>query len=394
MPLESATATKKSSTKGRHIKQINPLAKGKSCLTCRQRKVRCTAERPACQACLRTARYEGRDVKTIQCTYEDSKVVRSRKGKGKGTAAAQGGSSTADEDEQTRKKNIKGTMADLLNGESGGTHRSLTRNLDRGAVPHPSRNNSWNSDWDPVEPAGGIRAFPPTHDYTSTPTLSYSSASSPSDTAVSCPPSPSTASMPIPSMQSLPSTSFSPYPFRLPPMYAQPPPAMTSTPLPYPTLPQPSIDYSSYFATLRPPTFDQLPIPPRQPSKPSPIPSPGARYLSESFNFPFDQSAPQPTPNFPSLYDRAPTLSNESSFSPYSLSYTPNPYVVQSPTTFGDMSSMFPSLTLPPIQVPLPTPAPVPDPSASLDPSQSQKAFGGSIASPSDLESWLIRLAP
>ncbi|GAA5989592.1 hypothetical protein JCM10908_000546 [Rhodotorula pacifica] len=63
------TTKRQSNTKGKHIVQNNPLPKGQSCASCRLRKVRCDAGIPACKACLRTARFEGRDLSDVRCDY-------------------------------------------------------------------------------------------------------------------------------------------------------------------------------------------------------------------------------------------------------------------------------------------------------------------------------------
>ncbi|GAA6042705.1 hypothetical protein JCM8097_003756 [Rhodosporidiobolus ruineniae] len=45
------------------------LAKGKACSTCKARKVRCDAIKPACTACRRSARFRGDDPELVRCCY-------------------------------------------------------------------------------------------------------------------------------------------------------------------------------------------------------------------------------------------------------------------------------------------------------------------------------------
>jgi len=52
------------SVTGRH-----PLPKGAACSTCKVRKVRCSGASPACDACTRTARFEGRNPALVICSY-------------------------------------------------------------------------------------------------------------------------------------------------------------------------------------------------------------------------------------------------------------------------------------------------------------------------------------
>ncbi|ORY73233.1 hypothetical protein BCR35DRAFT_150184 [Leucosporidium creatinivorum] len=46
-----------------------PLNKGEACATCKSRKVKCDGIKPACSACKRTARFEGRDPELVCCNY-------------------------------------------------------------------------------------------------------------------------------------------------------------------------------------------------------------------------------------------------------------------------------------------------------------------------------------
>ncbi|GAA5956993.1 hypothetical protein JCM10213_001410 [Rhodosporidiobolus nylandii] len=45
------------------------LAKGAACATCKARKVRCDAIKPACTACRRSARFRGEDPNSVCCSY-------------------------------------------------------------------------------------------------------------------------------------------------------------------------------------------------------------------------------------------------------------------------------------------------------------------------------------
>ncbi|KAI5480265.1 Zn(2)-C7 fungal-type transcription factor [Pseudohyphozyma bogoriensis] len=57
-----------SSNKGKSIRRrCDPLEKGNACITCRERKVRCTGEKPTCQACKRSQLYRGQEVRP--CDY-------------------------------------------------------------------------------------------------------------------------------------------------------------------------------------------------------------------------------------------------------------------------------------------------------------------------------------
>ncbi|ORY77193.1 hypothetical protein BCR35DRAFT_305460 [Leucosporidium creatinivorum] len=49
-----------------------PLAKGLACKRCKARKTRCSGERPACQACVRSARFKHLPVDQVRCVYGDA----------------------------------------------------------------------------------------------------------------------------------------------------------------------------------------------------------------------------------------------------------------------------------------------------------------------------------
>ncbi|GAA5872799.1 hypothetical protein JCM8547_005706 [Rhodosporidiobolus lusitaniae] len=49
------------------------LAKGQSCSSCKARKVRCDAVRPACTACRRSAKFRGDDPDAVCCSYSSEK---------------------------------------------------------------------------------------------------------------------------------------------------------------------------------------------------------------------------------------------------------------------------------------------------------------------------------
>ncbi|KAH8929524.1 hypothetical protein BT69DRAFT_175083 [Atractiella rhizophila] len=65
----STTTTEKKRTRTRKV--INPLQRGLACETCRKRKVRCCASKPACTSCRRTAIVRGRDPSKVICVYPD-----------------------------------------------------------------------------------------------------------------------------------------------------------------------------------------------------------------------------------------------------------------------------------------------------------------------------------
>ncbi|SCZ88729.1 BZ3500_MvSof-1268-A1-R1_Chr10-3g03070 [Microbotryum saponariae] len=48
-----------------------PLAKGLACARCKTRKTRCDGEKPACGACLRSARFKHRPLDQVVCHYSD-----------------------------------------------------------------------------------------------------------------------------------------------------------------------------------------------------------------------------------------------------------------------------------------------------------------------------------
>ncbi|SGY25266.1 BQ5605_C018g08596 [Microbotryum silenes-dioicae] len=48
-----------------------PLAKGLACARCKSRKTRCDGKKPACSACLRSARFKHRPLDQVICRYSD-----------------------------------------------------------------------------------------------------------------------------------------------------------------------------------------------------------------------------------------------------------------------------------------------------------------------------------
>ncbi|GAA6010231.1 hypothetical protein JCM11491_005402 [Sporobolomyces phaffii] len=80
------------------------LPKGSSCSTCKARKVKCDAQKPACGACVRSARFKHQDPTEISCCYGTPRR-RSEKG-----VRGVGGSSP--------KKDIEGAMERLGTNET------------------------------------------------------------------------------------------------------------------------------------------------------------------------------------------------------------------------------------------------------------------------------------
>ncbi|GAA5851211.1 hypothetical protein JCM8547_004168 [Rhodosporidiobolus lusitaniae] len=160
-----------SSTKGKHIVQVNPLPKGYSCSTCRQRKVRCSGERPACRACLRTARFEGRDLTQVVCHYDASKAKGG--GGGKKKAAAQ-------------KNDVQ--VEQSWAGGSGQDLSTLAEVAGQSYIPvHSPSTGYYTSHYDQSAdaPAYYYGAPPgPSLDYHPTPPLSYTSSASPDDSTL------------------------------------------------------------------------------------------------------------------------------------------------------------------------------------------------------------------
>ncbi|KAI5477423.1 hypothetical protein MNV49_006415 [Pseudohyphozyma bogoriensis] len=81
MPRVASSSTahreaRKSSTKGKHIQHHDALPKYEACLTCKARKIKCDSLRPACTACVRSAKYAGRDPASCNCVYGQKKVAR------------------------------------------------------------------------------------------------------------------------------------------------------------------------------------------------------------------------------------------------------------------------------------------------------------------------------
>ncbi|SCV68251.1 BQ2448_372 [Microbotryum intermedium] len=55
-----------------------PLAKGLACRRCKARKTRCSGERPACVACIRSARFKRLQTDNIVCVYNEESASQSR----------------------------------------------------------------------------------------------------------------------------------------------------------------------------------------------------------------------------------------------------------------------------------------------------------------------------
>ncbi|BGP40010.1 hypothetical protein JCM10450v2_003990 [Rhodotorula kratochvilovae] len=199
---------RKSSTKGRHIVQRDPLPKGQSCTTCRQRKVRCDAGRPACRACLRTARFEGRDLTTVVCCY-DVKPSAGKKG-GKRPPAKVPAAQSGETDDYAvagghavyASTSYDGsTLGDLP--VNAGYPMPPLANPYLSTFPLPTRTESYESLAAATSP---YLAPAPAISYTPTPPLSYSSAASPDDSVFAhSPPEPSTST-------SRPATAYEPHP--------------------------------------------------------------------------------------------------------------------------------------------------------------------------------------
>ncbi|GAA6011966.1 hypothetical protein JCM10207_003443 [Rhodosporidiobolus poonsookiae] len=173
-------APRKSSTKGRHIVQVNPLPKGQSCATCRVRKVRCSGEKPACRACLRTARFEGRDLKLVVCQYDNKPCSAGTKRKEK-KAKASGDMKLGG-----------AALASSVAGPSGyiDTASSSSYTL---PPPDPYLSAAYHLPALRAAPVDGTNTYLPPliapSTYTSTPPLSYTSSASPEDsTLVHSPP--------------------------------------------------------------------------------------------------------------------------------------------------------------------------------------------------------------
>ncbi|BGO94050.1 hypothetical protein NBRC10512_003683 [Rhodotorula toruloides] len=173
---------RKSSTKGKSIVQKNPLPKGQSCSVCRARKVRCDAGRPACRACLRTARFEGKDLSTVVCQY-DTKVgggAEGKKGKGKAVASSPGNSTISSSgtarpgDDGWGMSGFQASLDAAL--AAGGSLTELPANATLPPMPSATTLSTPSQMYDPS--LGGSPYLPtalPPLAYTPTPPLSYSS---------------------------------------------------------------------------------------------------------------------------------------------------------------------------------------------------------------------------
>ncbi|GAA5842577.1 hypothetical protein JCM9279_003625 [Rhodotorula babjevae] len=165
---------RKSSTKGRHIAQRDPLPKGASCQTCRARKVRCDAGKPACRACLRTARFEGRDEASVVCCYDKRPVVAKKAVKRTAASKAQ----------QTAAAVSQGAVDPASSHHASSSSQSTPYsstfpNPYLTSFPLTSRADSYES-----LAASYYTAAPAAPQHTPTPPLSYSSANSPEDSVL------------------------------------------------------------------------------------------------------------------------------------------------------------------------------------------------------------------
>ncbi|GAA6058589.1 hypothetical protein JCM10212_007028 [Sporobolomyces blumeae] len=378
MGADRSDKPRKSSTKGRHIVQVNPLAKGQSCITCRVRKVRCSADRPACAACLRTAKFEGRDLATVKCEYDQGRREGGARKK-KDAASNKGllGSEAQPEvndnnDARQQPQQVRGSMADLLNGQQGG--EAASNSIYPLPLPpassfrlvEPQRSNSWDS----VHSNGAAAAPAATstnaphlsyaQSYAATPPLSFSTGSSPNEPLVPSPPASeagSTSGSPAldawgnsVSQRQVASTSTAqPYPYTLPPMY----PAsnlLTSMPLQtYSPTPVPAADPTSYSFDpyRRPPPTDYAaqfqPSSAPQSTSPAPFAThsgyPGASSVPAPARPPPSQN-PSPLPTAPASATTAhkalafnytlplpPTLSSDLTPNPYARPNTQSPFL-------------------------------------------------------------------
>ncbi|GAA5897070.1 hypothetical protein JCM8208_006160 [Rhodotorula glutinis] len=169
---------RKSSTKGRHISQRDPLPKGASCQTCRTRKVRCDAGKPACRACLRTARFEGRDEASVVCCYDKRPVAPKKTGKRAPMSKAQQKGAVASQGAvDAERSGLAGSSSESTPYSSTFPNPYLT------SFPLTSRADSYES-----LAAAYYTAPPPAPQLTPTPPLSYSSANSPDDSLAHSPP--------------------------------------------------------------------------------------------------------------------------------------------------------------------------------------------------------------
>ncbi|GAA5930043.1 hypothetical protein JCM3775_004496 [Rhodotorula graminis] len=165
---------RKSSTKGRHISQRDPLPKGASCQTCRTRKVRCDAGKPACRACLRTARFEGRDEASVVCCYDKRPVAVKKGAKRAPISKAQ-----HKVDEVSQGAVDAGPYGPSGSSNESTPYSSTFPNPYLTSFPLTTRADSYES-----LAAAYYTAPPPAPQLTPTPPLSYSSANSPEDSVL------------------------------------------------------------------------------------------------------------------------------------------------------------------------------------------------------------------
>ncbi|GAA5899315.1 hypothetical protein JCM6882_009310 [Rhodosporidiobolus microsporus] len=169
----SACTKRSSSTKGKHITQVNPLAKGLACTVCRARKVRCSGEKPACRACLRTARFEGRDLSQVVCSYEGRAANLGAGGGGKGgkkKKAGGGGGGRQEEKRYAMEGMAAGTSSYALHLPDPYSYTTLQQQQQHSPFLPP-----------PPPPPPAVLPLPNPSSFTPTPPLSYSSSHSPGD---------------------------------------------------------------------------------------------------------------------------------------------------------------------------------------------------------------------
>lgn len=285
-------------------------------------------------------------------------------------------------------------------------HSSLTysfRNTDPLPLPNPipssrlaepSRSNSWDSVNTGI--ATSSLAFP--HHFAPTPPLSYSSASTPEEMLVPSPPS--TAASPVPNAFAHPaaSTSSHGYPY-LPPMYAPPTQAVTSTPLQH--YPPPALDHSSYFDSIRRSTPSYPRLPPLAPP-PSSQPQQFSYFTRYDPNRTYGTSSGHPIISRPPYDQSAPTNLHDQMKMPNSMYIPPPPGLPlpppinrTQPLAYFDQSCN-PALNHSSLSRPQSTATPT-DPTFSLPygyPSPGvQKEGGATTPGFNDIDSWLRGLA-
>lgn len=364
----------------------------------------------ACQACLRTARFDGRDLSTVQCVYTENATTRGggRTGKRKETPMHESVEKRALLEAGGEQPVAKGTMADLLNGTSVSdavnasnfygmfsaflfrfSHR-LTSYSSLGSLPainsmsHPSSSSQvpWNA-WPPLNPTNVTSTRDGTfYPSTTTPPLTYSSASSPTETAFSSPPTPSASPAPTPIVQPVPSTSsYVPYFQQLPTVYAHGGQFNPSAHLPYPYPYATTPTYPNNFNPSRTSTNEynranlqqQQYIPPPNLPMHSSYSFAPSQYMSEQLR--------QAT--YPQIQDK---MSSSTFVFPPPL---PTTLSSLQTTTLDTNASSFASLDLPPIALPSSTTIPSSSYPVLPQNNMSTYAFGKSYSRTNDDGAWL-----